>query len=68
MLNFSNWENFIVSLSSLFEMLSNMCIVIICFTVYEVITFEINISFLRKLFFYMIKIVRMIPKDQKELL
>ena len=68
MLNFSNWENFIVSLSLLFEMLSNMCIVIICFTVYEVITFEINISFLRKLFFYMIKIVRMIPKDQKELL
>ena len=68
MLNFSNWENFIVSLSLIFEMLSNMCIVIICFTVYEVITFEINISFLRKLFFYMIKIVRMIPKDQKELL
>ena len=50
LLCFTNWPNFIVWLSLLLEMLSNMCI-IICFPVYHIINFEINCSFLIKPFF-----------------
>ena len=32
-----------------------MCIIIICFPVYDVINFEINFNFLIKLFYYMAK-------------
>ena len=47
-----NWPNFIVSFSLLLEILGNMCIVIICCSVFDVINFEINHSFLIKPFFY----------------
>ena len=35
--------------------LSNMCIVIVSFPIYDVTHFEISLSFLIKLFFYMAK-------------
>ena len=38
-----------------FEILVNMCIVIICFPVYDTMNFEINLSFLIKPFFNMTK-------------
>ena len=38
-----NWPNFIVSLALLLQILSNMYIVIICFPVYDIINFEINL-------------------------
>ena len=47
-----NWPNFIVSFSLLLEILGNMCVVIICCSVFDVINFEINHSFLIKPFFY----------------
>ena len=43
-----NWQNFIAWLPSLLEILGNMCSAIICFPVYDVISFEINLSFLIK--------------------
>ena len=48
-----NWPNFIVWLPFLFEILCNMCIVIISFPVYDTMNFEDNLSFLIKLSFYM---------------
>ena len=48
-----NWPNFIVWLPFLFEILCNMCIVIISFPVYHTMNFEDNLSFLIKLSFYM---------------
>ena len=37
----------------LLEIFGNMCVVIICFPVYDVTNFEINLSFLIKLLFNM---------------
>ena len=51
------WPNCIVLLP-LLETLGNMCIVIICFPVYDAINFKINLSFLSKPFFYITKTVR----------
>ena len=51
-----NWPNFIVWLSLLLEILGNICIVIICCPVCDVINFGINL--LIKLFFYRTKISR----------
>ena len=50
-----NWPNFIVWLPLLLEILGNICIVIICCPVCDVIKVEINHSFLTKPFFYMTK-------------
>ena len=63
--------NFIFWLPLLFEILGNICFVIICFQVCDVINFEINLSFLMKLSFYLTKKVRtkiQICYEQKELL
>ena len=46
-----NWPNFIAWLPLLHEILGNMCIVIVCQPVCEVINFEINHIFLIKPFF-----------------
>ena len=46
------WSDFIVYLPLLLEILDNMCIVISCCSVCDVITFEINHSFPIKSFFY----------------
>ena len=50
-----NWPNFIVWLPVLLEILGNIFIVVICFPVYDVVNFEINLSFLIKPIFYMAK-------------
>ena len=50
-----NWLNFIVWSSLFLWILSNMCIVINCFPVFEVISFETNLSFLIKPFCYVTK-------------
>ena len=42
-------------LSLVFDVLGNMCIVINCFSRYDVINFEINLSFLVKSFSRMAK-------------
>ena len=46
-----NWPNFIVWLPLLLEILSNMCIAIICYPGCDVIDFEINLIFLIEPFF-----------------
>ena len=51
----------------LIEILDNMCTVIICFPVYDVINFKINRSFLIKAFFYMTKNVRAKFKTKKSI-
>ena len=43
-----------LTLCYILEILGNMCIVIICFPPFDIISFEININFLMKLFPYMI--------------
>ena len=50
-----NWANFIVWLSLLREILGNICLVIICCPVYDVINVEINCPFFTKPFFYISK-------------
>ena len=45
-------------LSSHFEILGNMWVVIICFLGNDVTKFEFNLSFLIKPFYYMTKIAR----------
>ena len=55
MLHSISWPNFPVWLPLLLEILSNMCILIICFTVYDAINFEFKFSFLIKPFPYMTK-------------
>ena len=50
-----NWPNFLLWLPLLFEVLDNLCIVIICFPVFDVINFEIYHNFLIKLFSYVTK-------------
>ena len=52
-LHFINWQNFIFWLTLLRKMLVNMCIVIICFPVDDVIIFKINFSFFITPFSYM---------------
>ena len=47
--------NFIVWLLLLIEILGKMCVVIIRFPLYGITNFEINLSFLIKLLFYMSK-------------
>ena len=49
------WVNSIAWLPFLLEMFGNMCIVIICFPVCNVINFEINLNLFIKLFFYLTK-------------
>ena len=48
-----NWQNFIASLPFFLEILSNMCIAIVCFPGFDVINFENNLIFLIKPFLYM---------------
>ena len=48
MLHSIDWPNFTVCLPSLLAILDNMCIVIICCPVCDIINFEINHSFLIK--------------------
>ena len=48
-----NRQNFIAGLLLLLEILGNMCIVIVCLPVCDVINFEIKVSFLIKTFAYM---------------
>ena len=49
------WPTIIVWSPLLLELLNNICIVIICFPVCDVINFEINFGFLIKPFSYMTK-------------
>ena len=51
MLYFTNWSNFIASLSLLLDILINMCIAIACFPGCDVRNFEIKLIFLIKPFF-----------------
>ena len=50
-----NWPNLIVSLLLLLEILGNMCTVFVWLPVLDMIKFEINLIFLIKPFFYIIK-------------
>ena len=54
LLYFMNWPSFIARLALLYEILGNMCIVIVCEPVCD-INFEINFVFLIKPFFCMNK-------------
>ena len=54
-LNSINWPNFITKFHLLLEIFGTMYIAIVCFTCFEVVNFEINLTFLIKLFFYMTK-------------
>ena len=49
------WTNFIAWFPALLEILGILCDVIICFSVRDVINFEINLSFIIKPFSYMTK-------------
>ena len=46
---------YFINLPLRLEILGNMCILMICFLVYDVTNFGINLSFLIKLFSYMTK-------------
>ena len=50
-----NWPNVLVWLPSLLEIVGNMCIVIFCSPVYDMINVEMNLGFLIKPFLYKIK-------------
>ena len=52
------WPNFIVKFPLLLKILGNICIVIIFFSDYDVIKFEINLSFFIMPFFHIVKNVR----------
>ena len=54
-LNYTNWPNFITWFPLLLEIFGTMYIAIVCFTCFDVVNFEINLTFLIKLFFYMTK-------------
>ena len=58
MLDSINWPNFIVWLPLRLEILGNMCNVIICFPVCDVVNFDINLNFLSKPFSYITTKVR----------
>ena len=53
-----NWSNVIAWLPLILEILSNMCIVIICCPVCDVINFGINLNLLIKPFLYITKTSR----------
>ena len=53
-----NWPNVIVWMPLLHEILGNMCIAIACFASFDVINFQINLTFLIKPFFNMTKMSR----------
>ena len=55
MLDSINWPNFILWFPLLLEISGNMCTVINCYPVCDVINFEIYLSFLIKSFSYMTK-------------
>ena len=55
MLYFIIWPNFIVWWPLLLKILGNMYIGSVCYPVCDVITFEINLAFLIKPFFYLTK-------------
>ena len=63
-----NWPDFIVWLSLLLEILGNMCTAIVYQPDCDVIKFEINLTFLIKLFCYMTKKSRQKSWERKELL
>ena len=50
-----NWQSFIVWSSLLLGIFEDICIVIVCCPVFDVINFEINRSFFFKPFFYITK-------------
>ena len=52
---FINWPDFIVWLPLIRGMLDNICVLIVCQPGCDVISFEINLIFLIRLFFYMTK-------------
>ena len=54
-LYFIHWPNFFVWLPLLLEILGNMHTAIVCFPGFDVINFEINLTFLIKWLFYMTK-------------
>ena len=53
-----NLTNFVVWLSLTLEIFGNMCIAIVCFSGFDFISFEINLIFLIKVFFYILKNAR----------
>ena len=57
-----NCPNFIVWLNLPYEILSNMCISVVCCAACDIINFKTNLSFLIKPFSFMIKSVK---KDKK---
>ena len=57
-----NCPNFIVWLNLPYEILSNMCISVVCCAACDIINFKTNLSFLIKPFSFMIRSVK---KDQK---
>ena len=66
-----NWPNFIVWFHLLCDILGNMCIAIVCWPGCDVISFEINQSFLIRLFFLYdqnIKTKIYMSQEEKELL
>ena len=52
---FISWPNFIALSTLLLKILYNMCIIIICCPVFDVINFEVNLNLLIKPFFYITK-------------
>ena len=72
MLHSMNWPNFIVWLPLLHEILDYMCITIIYWPGYDVMKFEINLTFLTMPFYYMtkkkVKTKTEISWERKELL
>ena len=58
----TNWPHFIGWLPLLLEILGNICVVIICFPIYDVKDSEIKLSFLIKLFSKMAKKIDLIKK------
>ena len=67
----NKWTNVIAQFPLLLEILGNMCIAVLCFPDCNVITDEINLIFLMKLFFYMTKKSRQKSKyfdNEKKLL
>ena len=50
-----NWPDFILWLPLLLEIFGNMCILIVCYPVCDVISFEIYLSYPVKLFSYLTK-------------
>ena len=58
MLYSTKCSDFLFRLSLLLEILSNICIAIVCFLSWDVINLEINLVFLIKPFLYMTKIRR----------